>query len=208
MLYIPFVKTPVWGLSKAACATSKAGQKIFTTTEKQHDVSHEALASHTGENSPCLLSVSWLGLCSGAASSRVRSGQSRPPCLQPAPQQSHSPTPPASYLRGFSSSALPQGARGLTDEGTGSRVTTQPSCSALRHIFISKKCWFKYRPQLSLTDPQLQALQFGKQMLYHYMFSEGYIVYTSGCCLALCYKIFYFSFLLFSSAVFFFPWIY
>lgn len=37
------------------------------------------------------------------------------------------------------------------------------------------------------------------------LFAEGWIVYPSGCSLALCYKILSFSFLLFSSAVFFFP---
>lgn len=169
---------------------------------------HVKLYHPARERTVHIYSVSWLGLCSGAASPHVRSGQSRPPCLESAPQQSDLLTPPATYLCGSSSSTPPRGAQGLTDEGTGSRVTTQPSYSALQHIFISKKRWLKCRPQPSLTDPQLQALQFGKQMLYHRMFSEGSIVYTSGCCFSLCYKILYFSFLLFSSAVFFFPWIY
>jgi len=119
LLYIPFVKTPVWGLSKTVCATSKAEWKILTTTEKQHDVSHEALACYTGEDSPDLVPVSWLGLCSGAASSHVRSGQSKPPCLESAPRQSHLLTPPASYLRGSAPSTLLQGARGWRVKGQG-----------------------------------------------------------------------------------------
>lgn len=97
-------------------------------------------------------------------------------------------------------SVLPKGLRADGEE-QGAESPRCP-CPAHQHLL---NLHFKGRP----PDPQLQAPQFGKQMLYHRMFSEGYIVYPSGCCLALCYKILYFSFLLFSSAVlFFFPWIY
>lgn len=162
----------------------------------------------TWERTVYIYSVSWLRLCSGAASSHIRSGQSRPPCLESTPLQSCLLTPSASYLHGSSSSPLSWGAQGLMDEGTGSQVTMQSSYSALQHIFISKKCWLKHRPCLSLTEHQLQPLQFGKQMPYHCVLSEGYIVCTLRCCLAHHYKILHFSFILFSSAVFFFPWIY
>lgn len=161
----------------------------------------------TWERTVYIYSVSWLRLCSGTASSHIRSGQSRPLCLESAPLQSCLLAPSTSYLHGSSPSPLFWGTQGLTDERTGSQVTTQFSYSALQHTFISKKCWLKYRPWLSLMEHQLQPLQFGKQMPYHCVLSEGYVVCTSRCCLAHHYKILHFSFTLFS-AVFFFPWIY
>lgn len=128
-------------------------------------------------------------LCGAAATSHAGSEQPRAH-LEPAAPQRGLPTAPPSW--GTLVPPLSRLPQGLRAGGEGQKLK--------QHILPAQPPAAQRKSSRS-TAPGTSVW---KTNTSPHLFSEGWIVYPSGCYLALCYKILYFSFLLFSSALFFF----